>query len=384
MAPCSTRTSRPVITIAGFVIAAITTAPSALRSAVPVSYELDRFEASGIRIVQPNTSDQNKYLWNLYGGYATGPTDLSTVERFDGARSLHSRYDTGSDWQFQFYTYTEGLAGFSNGWQFMRRFVTDPASWQTGRVNRMRFWIKLPPGPVLSTYGNHNFQFGTYIRCSTCGGAEDGGGHFYHHYDLTTTGQWEQIIVDTHPNHSRGDDGNAERGDRLHPTQEPGYTYFDLLTRFYLDFPYTSFSQPAHFYMDGFEVFEEQRPENTDQVYSVHSVYVPATNKVAIGWMRRKDEDQVRHDVRYAFSDVFSIGWASATPAPGGTITAPGSGGYNGMSWSTTALNLAGRTVLYVAIKPQNSALFRQIAIPLSSASGTPPSAPVNLRITGS
>jgi hypothetical protein len=350
--------------------------------AAPVSYELDGFE-NGIRVVQPNTGDANKYLWNLYNGSGSGPTSVTTAQKYAGNQSLRSQYDSGNNWQFQFYTYTEGVAGFNNGWQFMRKFVTNPTSWQTGKVNRMRFWMLLPPGTDEAGGGNHNFEFGTYIRCSACGGAEDGGGHYYHHFDLPYTGVWHQLIVDTHPNHLRGNSGGTELGDLPNPTNEPGFTYFDLMTRFYLDFPYDKFPMPAVFYMDNFEVYEEQRPENTEQVYSLNAVYVPSTNMVRVGWARRKDQDTVKHDVRYAFSDIHSIGWAAATPAPNGTVTPPGTSGYNGMEWSTTGLNLSGKSVVYVAIKPQNSSLFRQIAVPVvpGATLPTPPAAPFNVRV---
>jgi hypothetical protein len=134
--------------------------------------------------------------------------------------------------------------------------------------------------------------------------------------------------------------------------------------------------------MDGFELYQETNPENIDQVRSIHAVYVPNTNEVRVGWGRRKDQETVKHDVRYAFSDIYSTGWAAATPAPGRTIIPPDTGGYNGMSWSTTSLNLSGKTTLYVAIKPQNSSQFRQIAIPLTSGTQNSLSPPQNLRIT--
>jgi hypothetical protein len=53
------------------------------------------------------------------------------------------------------------------------------------------------------------------------------------------------------------------------------------------------------------------------------------------------------------------------------------------MSWSTTALNLEGRSRLYVAIKPQNSSRFRQIEIPVNRVGATPvpPAAPTNLKV---
>src|SRR5262249_20354000 len=65
-------------------------------------------------------------------------------------------------------------------------------------------------------------------------------------------------------------------------------------------------------------------------------------------------------------------GWAAATAAPNGIITPPGSGGYNNMVYDTTGLSLSGHSVVYIAIKPQNSNLFTEIAIPLGSSSSTP------------
>jgi hypothetical protein len=273
------------------------------------------------------------------------------------------------------------LLGWSDGWQFMRRFVTNPSSWQTGRVNRMRFWIKVPPGPGTPSGGNHNFEIGTYVRCSTCGGAEDGGSHFYHFYNFGSTGEWEQVIVDTHPDHERGGNGSSELPDQLHPTGESAYTYFDLITRFYLDFEGQQFNMPATFYLDGFELYTETRPENVAQVRSLHAVYVPQTNEVRVGWTRHKGEDNVRHEVRYSFSDIHSGGWNNATAAPSGVVTPPSSGGYNGMVWRSTALNLSGRSQVYIAIKPQNSNLFRQIRVPLAATStASAPTPPSNLQ----
>lgn len=346
------------------------------------TYLLDDFEASSIRIVQPNTKDTNKYLWNLTFG---GPgTSLTTADKHDGNQSLLSAF-TGGDWQFQFYTYTESLSGWSNGWKYIWRFANNPSmkssggspAWQTGKVNRLRFWIKVPSSVKKAGGGNHNFEFGTYLaRSGSEAAGETDNHHHYHVYDIGYTGEWEQVIVDTHPDHIRGANGNAEHPDLLYPYKD-GNTYFDLMTRFYLDFPYITAG--GNYLIDGFELYQDTNPQNVDQVRALHAVYVPATNQVSVGWARRKDEDSVKHEVRYAFTDIFSTGWAGATVAPGGTITPPGTGGYNNMSWSTTSIDLSGRSVLYVAIKPQNSSLFSQIAIPLSS--GGPLTAPKNLRI---
>src|SRR5262249_29497958 len=121
--------------------------------------------------------------------------------------------------------------------------------------------------------------------------------------------------------------------------------------------------------------------ENLDQIYSLNGVYIPSSNKVHVGWNRNKNENSVKHEVRYSFDDVFRVGWANAIAAPGGLITPPGFGGYNLMSWETTAINVTGKKVIYIAIKPQNSSLFRQIAIPLASTAGSAPAAPTGLHI---
>jgi hypothetical protein len=152
-----------------------------------------------------------------------------------------------------------------------------------------------------------------------------------------------------------------------------------MLTRFYLHFPYGA--QAGTYQLDGFELYQDTNPHNVDQVRSLHAVYVPGSNEVRVGWARRKDQPNVSHEVRYAFTDIFALGWAGATAAPNGTVSPQGDGGYNTMFWSTTSLNLAGRSTLYVAIKPQNSSLFSQIAIPLGAGSGSGFPAPGNLRV---
>lgn len=367
----------PLRVAAGVAIAIMLLA-SRTRSQSPLRYELDGFENEN-RVIAPNaTRDDQKYLWSQYATLGTGTTEFASAVKQSGNKALHSRFLSGNNWQYQFFTYTYDLPGFTNDWQFMRRFVTNPGTYQTGRINRMRFWLKLPPGLAHGTSGTHNFEFGTYIRCSTCTGAETGGNHYYHLFDFASTGVWEQVILDTHPDHVRGGDGNAEQPNLLHPTNEAGFTYYDLMTRFYLDFPYHKFALPADFHIDGVELYEETRQENVDQIRSIHAAYVPQTNEVQLGWRRKKTEDAVKHEVRYAFSDIHSIGWLAATPAPDGLVTPPGTAGYNGMLWSATTIDVVGRTNLYIAIKPQNSALFRQVVVPIAAAGAAPPN---NVRV---
>jgi hypothetical protein len=346
---------------------------------------LDNFESSSIRVVDPTQqAPSSRYLWNQYEGDPTegpdpGVENIVTEMSHDGSHSLKITV-TGGNVYLQFFP-NDGSV-----WRNMGEFTQPSSSWQMNTYNRMRFWMKVPQGVTKAGGGRPDLQIGTFIRSSkgSLYSAEDGGGHWYHHFDIGYTGEWHQVILDTHPNHQRGGSGGTEWGNQEYPTGEAGFNYFDALTRFYIDWQGKLPSYPANFYFDGFELYRETRPENINQIYSLHGVYVPSTNEVSVGWMRNKDENTINHEVRYAFQDIYQIGWASATLAPNGVIQPPGWQGYNGMEWSTRSINVSNKSTIYIAIKPQNSSLFRQIAIPVS-ASVPPVSlvAPENLRVIG-
>jgi len=330
---------------------------------------LDNFEEASLREANPGANDYTRYLWSVMD-YGAGTTGLTTGDKSAGNKSLLNHYVNGDpEWQFQFYPNT--ISGGVNHYQYARYFVLN-GPWVLNKINRLRFWFKVPSGVSFAGGGDNNFQFGTFLRCTTCDvtSSESDNMHYYHHFDFTYTGQWEQVIIDMHPNHQRSADSNVDEGVLVHPDGEQDYNYFDLLTRFYLHFPYLSLPN-ADFYMDNFEFYYEPNPENENQVYSIHGTFVPSSNTIRIGWQRNKAENTVKHDVRYSFSDIHSIGWDTAIAAPGGTgIVPPGWGGYNGMYYSTNSIDVSGRSVMYIAVKPQNSSLFKQIAIPISG--GTP------------
>ncbi len=344
---------------------------------------LDDFESGSIRIVQPGQSQQQfKLLWNQYPsdpdeGPDPGSASISSTTVHDGTKSLKITV-TGGNIYMSFYP-NDG-----SKWHRMREYILPASDWRTDTFNRMRFWVKVPSTFIAATTpGLDNIQFGTYIEGATGDGssAEVGGDHYYHYLNIPYTGEWHQVIIDTHPSHRRNDPGDLENGNLLYPTGQAGYNYFDGLTRFYFDAQGAMTSVPADFYFDGFELYKETNPENVDQIYSLNGVYIPSSNKVRVGWNRNKNENSVKHEVRYSFDDVFRTGWQNAIAAPGGLITPPGFGGYNLMSWETTAINVTGKKIIYIAIKPQNSTLFRQIAIPLTSTGGSAPAAPSGLHI---
>lgn len=255
---------------------------------------------------------------------------------------------------------------------FAREYVSQPEKWRFNTYNRLSFWLKSPTNAVpLKENGQGNMDVGTYVKKVKEADArsdETGGGHWYHLLNIAPTGTWTKVVVNMHPHHIRGASGGQEHGDQPHPTGEQEYNYFDTLTRFYISAQHGSpSSYPAVFRFDEFEFYREPHPENDEQVYSIAATYVAAENRLILTWSRRKDENTVKHEVRYAFSNIHEIGWDKATRAPSGIVTPPGFQGYNGMVYATTALPLTGKAKVYLAIKPENSAVFSQIALPLLS-----------------
>jgi len=256
---------------------------------------------------------------------------------------------------------------------FAREHLAQPARWAFNTYNRMIFWVQSPTnGRPLRTGGQQNMDVGTYtkrVRNADTHSDETGGGHWYHLLNVAPTGTWTKVVLNMHPHHYRGDSGGKEQHNQPHPTREKDYNYFDTLTRFYISSegrPLVSY--PAVYKLDEFEFYKEPNEENDDQVYAIAATWVPAEKRLILTWSRPKNENAIRHEVRYVFSDIHELGWEKATPAPNGVIKPPGDGGYNGMVYSTTEIPLAGKTEVFLAIKPENAKLFSLIRLPLLRA----------------
>lgn len=270
------------------------------------------------------------------------------------------------------------------GREFARTYADDPTTWRFNTYNRWSYWIK-PPAELdrpYATDGQGNANIGAYAKTVTNANYysdEDGGGHFYYNQNWPLTGTWVQCTMNFYPDHWRGNSGGDEPGSAERITGESNYNLFDALTRFYFQANNPPASLPADYRIDEIKFYREVNAEPEQQVRDVCSTYLPSANRVIVTWMRNKNENDVKHEVRYAFSDIHTLGWSNATPAPDGVVTPPGYQGYNGMFYDTGSINVAGRSVLYLAIKPQNTNLFAQVAVPLSAASRLP--APMNLRV---
>ena len=313
---------------------------------------------------------------SIYRGEGcTGTVSIQT----SGPGTAHSLQAniTGGVLYLQFNPYDNDTSGDVR--TFARAYSANPAAWQFNTYNRLSFWIKRPTAAdTLHTGGTGNVELGTYVKQITNAVStsdEAGGNHYYHELNLPNNGQWTQVILNMHPNHYRSETAGEDPGVVTYPTATNGpnggddpastYNYFDTLTRFYLNEPY-GVAAAGSYQIADLQFYRETAPENDAQVFSLTGTYDPRNNEVIVTWNRPQNDNYVNHEVRYAFSDIHQLGWSAATPAPNGTITPPGWQGYNGMVYDTTALPLvASDSVVYIAIKPQNSNIFSQIAVRL-------------------
>jgi hypothetical protein len=344
----------------------------------PFEVILESFIDGINRETDPNASQpHNRMLWNEYRGL--GGTDVR-----EAIEEIAEEAAKVGQWGIK-NTITYIAPGGNKASQFQfrpfwsatdRRFMhecLESGDWIFNYFDRLSFWIKLQPNPDLSQLntGSGNFYFGTYTRRSDADKSdfETDNGHYYHYYDLPYMGTWHKVIVDWHPNHQRDISPTFDHGELKHPTQEPGFNYFDLLTRFYLQ-PRAEVAEenvPVVIYYDDFRVYREPYRENVGEIYSLHGGYRASDNRIAIGFNRLKgtpSTDEV--EVRYAFESIHKIGWENAALAPGGIFPFGGSGAQNCSSYNTTDIDVGSNPSIFFAIKPVGSDKgFRQIEVEL-------------------
>jgi len=286
-----------------------------------------------------------------------------TLERSGGVSGGCVKFElTQGDFYPQFNAHNaDGTRGFA------REYVD--GTWRFNTYNRMSFWIQVPRNArPLARGGRETIQFGTYVKRiqgEDNRSDETGGNHWYHHLNLPATGTWTKVVLNMHPHHFRGASGGTEHGNQAHPTKEEQYNYFDTLTRFYMEGISKPSSYPAVYRLDEFVLFREPNEEADELVYSIAATYVRDERQLILTWSRNKNEEKVRHEVRYAFESIHMIGWDKATPAPGGTITPPGVGGYNGMVYTTTDVPTEGKSVIFLGMRPEKASRFSQIELPI-------------------
>lgn len=348
-------------------------------SAQGAQIEFQNFDGPSYPMNKERVQYPAQYSSSTEGGSQTLTLDSS--KKVAGASSLKVRLNSGNELYIQW-----------NPWdgvnrEFARYYVSNPDAWKFNTFNRFKFWFWVPTtASVESRDGRHNFYLGTYVKRVTNYSRqsdEEGGGHFYHPFNVVR-GSWNMCVLNAHPGHERGQNGGEDSGTVLYPTSgDPArtYNYFDALTRFYIQENDNMPTFPREYWIDEMSFYQEARPENDDQVYSICASANRENNRLFLSWNRPKSQNDVRHEVRYAFSDIHALGWNAATPAPSGTVTPPGWQGYNGMVYETSGINMSGRNTLYLAIKPQNSSTFSQIAVPLTGESAPAPNPPTGLSV---
>lgn len=328
---------------------------------VPLNKEGDQY---------PKWSDGNGGEGGVFSG---GIDTLDAVSGNSFMANLVASAGTGNALYAEFNPYDGVGRDFARAYADNLAFDRTPTTWQYNTYNRWTYWIKTPAqlNNPYATDGQGNANVGAYAKKATNPdyfSDESGGGHFYYIQNWPMTGTWVQCTVNFYVDHWRGNNGGTEEGSGERATGEANYNLFDTLTRFYFQVDSAAASLPAVYHIDEIGFYREVNPEPEQQVRDICATYVPNANRVIVTWMRNKNENTVKHEVRYAFADIHANGWNSATPAPGGTVTPPGWQGYNGMFYDTTSLPLSGKSVLYLAIKPlanNPQGLFAQVAIPL-------------------
>ena len=334
---------------------------------------LDDFE-SELRAINPLRKPKgDAWLWNVCrpwlptAGFpeTTAAASVTDEMAHNGRHSLRvpiSRDGTC----LQFYPYREE----DGRWHFMREFALSSAPWQMNSYNRLRFWIRPPAAPASLQQKPLNILVTACLKRQGPNAVGVGPGESIR-YDLFSripySGEWHQIILDPHPSQFLEALGRRARevGYQEHPTAEPGVNGFDAITRLEVQLHLGGLPPAPEFHFDAFEWYREDHPENVGQIHNLHGVYLRSQNEIRVGWRGLQGDAHVAHEVRYAFENIHDLGWEKAQPAPDGAVRTIGGAGENGREWSARSLDLKGRKTVFIAIKPENSELFRQIAVQL-------------------
>ena len=338
------------------------------------SYMAQDFEEAILEINPSGTTPQSRDLWAQYpSGENAGTTVDNATLTFDtgnkvsGTRSLlvtMSSDDAGVKFGAPYIHFYPNDGNWRNGWDIWQN-EEGRGTWALDTYNRMEAYIKTPSQLSAAGGGQFNMSIGTYISSDPSVGAEEGGGHFYHRFDLQSD-RWMKIVLDAHPSHERGAAGNVEHGDKTYPTAawDGVRNYMDQLNRFYFDIENGKVSAEGTVWnFDSVRFYQEPYTEDEDKVYSMSGCYDSGTNELFVGWNRRKDEGSLNPSVAYSFSDIHALGFDNATSA--GTVTPLHATDYNQMEFRTTGITMGSNTSIFVAVRQAGETLFKQIEIRL-------------------
>ena len=241
----------------------------------------------------------------------------------------------------------------------------------------MRFQVKVPTGFTNDeTGGDHSIEVGTFLHngSNTDGpwsGSDNNNWHFYHFFDIPGDGLWWQCIVDTCPDHQRGESGSVEQGDQEFPDSgNLNHNYFDMMSAFYWDYVYQGSTAGLVTQLKPFTFFyEDNSSVPIRQVRSLSGAFDAATNTIKLHWNRRKDQSGLEYTVRYSYSQIGTF--SNATLA--GTFDSPDTADYNGVYFEFTDAELANHSSVWVGILPTGAASFRQFELALAGGGSATP-----------
>jgi hypothetical protein len=300
-----------------------------------------------------------------YTGEGRGPYSIDSGDAIAG-NSLRMQIDTGILLaQFNAHN-ANGTRGFAHEYA--------EGLWQFDTYNRMEFWIKAPRNASPITPGQHVYEVGTYIKTFDPPDPytdESGNNHWYHKIAVSPNGHWTKVILNHHPHHLRGQSGSTDWGVRTYPTGEVGRNYFDALTRWYIHEVTASSIYPKVFHLDQALFWRDgdSAAQLADSLlYSLTASY--GDGRLTFTASALKSAVPLWHDVRWARFDIRKGGgWEAASVAPAGRIR-PRDRGYNGMVYQTDSLLFSVGDTIWLAVKPENSALYAQMSLPILDSLG--------------
>ena len=282
------------------------------------------------------------------------------------ARSYCVRSRNGDSYQ-----YIGGVTGAHERLYFSQRITQDGGTWEANTYNRMRIMMYLPADTYVGPDDGHtDWHIGTYMRhpndpidkqeSATIGGE----GHGYHYYKNIASDCWVQYVVDPQP--------DKIRNNKVYPipymeypfADEPAFNYFDSFTDVYTKSKIDYLSYPQDVYCGHIELWKDNNPETSDYIYSLSSAYTASDDTYHLNWSRIRNRITTTScEIRYAYSDIHTLGWANAISPPDNVALPPTTNDYHEMIWRSDQINAAGNDNIYFAIKHDLDPSFRQIVI---------------------
>lgn len=319
--------------------------------------------------------DGGQQVLQWQAGAANGALSVNPTGGLRGGKCLDyvsTLYGNSKPMHATYYNNRNNTGAGLNNWWYLDEWVNNV---DFGRINRLRVWVKLPSNVAFPTAGggDHNLHVGTFCRDRSVSRVENESSnwHFYHQYGVGYSGNYHQIIVDSHVQHQRSANGATEHGDKWQMTASD--SYFDLMTWFYVQHTWQAIAIPSLYQIDHVEWYEETSEyDDVEYVCSLNGVAFHssvAPNRIYIAWHRRKDDNSASFDVRYAATSFYrNGGWSHGSAAPSGTgLTGFGNiYGGAGCEYITDEIDTTGMDVIWFAVKRTGQSGFREICIPLT------------------